>query len=89
MALSFCFLISLKFSQDCVKPFWLAVRIWQHTKFLKRAGQFNKAGGAAGTKAGELALRCPACPNPGINMPPGWESDKEQYVVTVYLTVLL
>ena len=27
---------------------------------------------------GDLALFCPACPQPGVNLPIGWENDREQ-----------
>ena len=29
---------------------------------------------------GDLAVLCPACPQPGMNLPDDWEKDKEQYV---------
>ncbi len=29
---------------------------------------------------GAFAIKCPACPWPGINMPPNWESDEDKYV---------
>ena len=29
---------------------------------------------------GELAIRCPACPQPGINLPENWQSDPETFV---------
>jgi hypothetical protein len=30
--------------------------------------------GAEGMKQGELAVLCPACPRPGVNLPDGWEN---------------
>jgi hypothetical protein len=36
---------------------------------LKRTGRAHAADGIAGTKAGECALLCPACPQPGKNLP--------------------
>ena len=27
---------------------------------------------------GDLALFCPACPQPGINLPQGWEKDPQK-----------
>lgn len=41
---------------------------------LKRAGRGHDVEGIEGTKAGELAIDCPACPLPGINMPADWEA---------------
>ncbi|KAJ7805539.1 hypothetical protein B0H13DRAFT_2244255 [Mycena leptocephala] len=36
-------------------------------------GDSVRLSGAQGTKPGELAIECPACPRPGINLPEGWE----------------
>ncbi|KAJ7182540.1 hypothetical protein C8R43DRAFT_1116179 [Mycena crocata] len=46
---------------------------------MKCAGRGHDDGGVAGTKQGELALRCHACPQPGWNLPDDWETmDKDQ-----------
>ena len=47
---------------------------WRHLKMLKWGGRAHDAGGVAETKPGELAIRCPSCPWPGINMVDGWEN---------------
>ncbi|KAJ6575811.1 hypothetical protein B0H10DRAFT_1837609 [Mycena sp. CBHHK59/15] len=44
-------------------------RQWRHLQMLKRTGRVHAADGIAGTKAGECALLCPACPQPGKNLP--------------------
>ncbi|KAK7030161.1 CxC2 domain-containing protein [Favolaschia claudopus] len=44
-------------------------RQWRNLEMLKRAGRGHAAGGIAGTQAGECALLCPACPQPGKNLP--------------------
>jgi hypothetical protein len=36
---------------------------------LKRTGRGHAVDGIAGTKPGECALLCPACPQPGKNLP--------------------
>jgi hypothetical protein len=36
---------------------------------------------------GSLALFCPACPQPGINLPTNWQDDTLKYVSTNYLIV--
>lgn len=41
---------------------------------LKRAGRGHAESGVVGTKHGELALMCPACPWPDVNLPLDWES---------------
>ncbi|KAF9487718.1 hypothetical protein BDN71DRAFT_1513702, partial [Pleurotus eryngii] len=40
---------------------------------MKRAGRGNIENGIATTSPGDLALICAACPQPGINLPEGWE----------------
>ena len=52
---------------------------WRHLKLLKRGGRGHDPSGAAGTKDGELAILCPTCPHPGINLPANWrESPADQ-----------
>ncbi|KAJ6472963.1 hypothetical protein DFH09DRAFT_1343669 [Mycena vulgaris] len=54
-------------------------REWRHLQMLKRAGRGHDTSGVAGTKPGECALLCPACPQPGKNLPPNWkEAPKEK-----------
>ncbi|KAJ3492844.1 hypothetical protein NLJ89_g11151 [Agrocybe chaxingu] len=43
-----------------------------HLKLLKRAGRGHDPAGVAATAPGELAVRCPSCPYPDINLPPNW-----------------
>ncbi|KAK0501813.1 hypothetical protein EDD18DRAFT_1307212 [Armillaria luteobubalina] len=37
-----------------------------------------------GTQPGELALRCPACPHPHVNLPDGWE---KRWLYRLFVTV--
>ncbi len=50
---------------------------------MKRAGRAHDPLGVDGTKCGELAVVCPACPHPGINLPDDWKDapDGEKYVL--------
>ncbi|KAF8425786.1 hypothetical protein L210DRAFT_3615051 [Boletus edulis BED1] len=53
---------------------------WRHLKMLKRSGRGHNPRGANGTKQGECAILCPACPQPGKNLPEDWDKmpkDKE------------
>ena len=50
-------------------------RLWRWMKKLKWAGHGNKAADNNSQKSGELANFCPACPQPGINLPPNWRDD--------------
>lgn len=45
---------------------------WRHLKLLKRGGRGHSPSGAAGTTRGELAVLCPSCPRPGVNLPGNW-----------------
>jgi hypothetical protein len=68
---------------DCNKEWIHMCREYRHAMMLKRGGRAPAydAAGAEGTKQGELAIRCPACPRPGVNLPEGWEkvSREERY----------
>lgn len=55
------------------------VRQWRHLKELKRGGRGNDDNRkVADTRPGELAVRCIACPVPGINLPEGWENAQKE-----------
>jgi hypothetical protein len=41
---------------------------------LKRGGRGHDPTGVYGTKQGELAVLCRACPIPGVNLPDGWQN---------------
>jgi hypothetical protein len=64
----------LIYSQDRLACWWRMVRCWRHIKMLKRSARFIQEGGASSTKEGELALVCPSCPYPDINLPEDWKS---------------
>ena len=38
---------------------------------------------------GALAIFCPACPQPGINLPQGWESDPRRYQIFILLIIVM
>ena len=58
------------------------VREWRHIQLLKRMGRGHDSMGAAGTKEGECAVLCPACPQPGKNLSTNWQRQPEnkQYI---------
>lgn len=49
---------------------------------MKELASFGFANTGKTPGEGDLALFCPACPQPGINLPPDWSSDPEQWVYT-------
>ncbi|KAJ7036439.1 hypothetical protein C8F04DRAFT_1258005 [Mycena alexandri] len=59
--------------RDRYDEFLRMTREWRHLVMLKRAGQGHDPAGVEATKAGECALLCPACPQPGKNLPPNWK----------------
>ena len=67
------------------------VREWRNLKLLKQAGQGHNPEGIQATKEGDCAVVCPACPQPGRNLPDDWENAPEsiQYVHTSLLVVML
>ncbi|KAK0493265.1 hypothetical protein EDD18DRAFT_1310625 [Armillaria luteobubalina] len=45
-------------------------------------------GGIEATQPGELALRCPACPHPRINLPDGWANNtKNPWIYRLFLAI--
>ncbi|KAF9503292.1 hypothetical protein BS47DRAFT_1374483 [Hydnum rufescens UP504] len=60
------------------KSFCQMVREWRHLKMLKRAGHGNDPSSVLGTASGELAVICPACPEPGVNLPEEWMNTPEE-----------
>ncbi|KAF8889255.1 hypothetical protein BD779DRAFT_1671827 [Infundibulicybe gibba] len=59
--------------KDRYRSLILMIRIYRHIKMLKRSGKGHDPGGAMATKPGECTVMCPACPQPGMNLPPDWE----------------
>ncbi|KAJ7186240.1 hypothetical protein B0H12DRAFT_1032304, partial [Mycena haematopus] len=58
---------------DRRRAFRHIVRQYRTTVMMKRAGRGHDPTGVKGTAQGELALRCRACPQAGINLPDGWD----------------
>ncbi|KAJ6489830.1 hypothetical protein C8R45DRAFT_826294, partial [Mycena sanguinolenta] len=57
-------------------------REYAHLQMLLRGGRGHDSMGVDGTRPGQLAIRCPCCPRPGVNLPQGWEnaSPEDQYI---------
>lgn len=52
----------------------LVIRIWRFLLMLKRRARGHSREGIQGTSGGELAVKCPACPRPAVNLHPGFRS---------------
>ncbi|EIW81617.1 hypothetical protein CONPUDRAFT_73294 [Coniophora puteana RWD-64-598 SS2] len=48
-------------------------RQYEHIRLMREAGRGNVPNGLETTGPGELAVLCPACPHPDINLPQGWK----------------
>ncbi|KAF8192863.1 hypothetical protein K438DRAFT_1590153 [Mycena galopus ATCC 62051] len=57
-----------------LQQFMNMVREYRHLQMCKRAGRGHDPAGISATPAGELAISCRACPQPGINLPEGWNT---------------
>ena len=59
------------------------LRMWRHLRLLKQGGRAHVLTGVDGTSPGELAVLCPACPYPNINLPTNWTSvtKESEYVI--------
>ncbi|KAF8170553.1 hypothetical protein BJ912DRAFT_933216 [Pholiota molesta] len=75
--------------KDRYPSFLRMIHEWRHLSMLKRAGRGHDPKGVATTKEGECAVLCPACPQPGKNMPENWtERPKEfQFLDTLFISI--
>ncbi|KAL0566187.1 hypothetical protein V5O48_015827 [Marasmius crinis-equi] len=50
-------------------------------------GRGHETDGIANTKEGDLAILCPSCPQPGVNLPDGWEQapKEKRFIYALYL----
>ena len=66
---------------DLYKEFRRMSRLWRWMKKLKWAGYAGGRKSVSEVKTGELGNFCPACPQPGINIPDNWKDDTARYVL--------
>ncbi|KAJ6488184.1 hypothetical protein C8R47DRAFT_978857 [Mycena vitilis] len=55
--------------RDRYREFLLMTREWRYLQMLKRSGRAHMPDGVRDIEAGACALLCPACPQPGKNLP--------------------
>ncbi|KAF8132456.1 hypothetical protein EV363DRAFT_1163307 [Boletus edulis] len=60
-------------NKDRYESFLRVIREWRNLKMLKRSGRGHDPIGIPGTADGDCAVLCPACPQPGKNLPDDWE----------------
>ncbi|TDL13451.1 hypothetical protein BD410DRAFT_735374, partial [Rickenella mellea] len=65
------------------------IRQYGHLLMAKRSGRGHDPTGILGTKPGEFAVECPACPQPGRNLPIDWENapPNERWKYGLYLAI--
>ncbi|KAI0039250.1 hypothetical protein FA95DRAFT_1612723 [Auriscalpium vulgare] len=75
--------------KDQYKDFIRIMRCFRHVRMAKRGGRGHDPGGLAATEVGELVVECPACPQPGRNIPDGWDlvPADEQWKYAVMLAI--
>lgn len=61
--------------QGAYKALLRVSRQWRNLKARKWNGIGHKD---HQVEQGELAVECPACPYPGVNLPEDWESDPDK-----------
>ncbi|KAJ6547992.1 hypothetical protein DFH09DRAFT_926685 [Mycena vulgaris] len=79
-------LVDLK---DHYHEFLRMTREWRHLQMLKRSARGHDPEGVANTQEGECALLCPACPQPGKNLPPDWKDypEEKQFLFALLLAM--
>ncbi|KAJ7447046.1 hypothetical protein B0H11DRAFT_2151984 [Mycena galericulata] len=77
--------------RDRYSAFLRMTREWRHLKMLKRSGRGHLPGGARNIEAGACALLCPACPQPGKNLPSGGDwtraSKEKRFLYALFLAL--
>ncbi|KAJ7053673.1 hypothetical protein C8F01DRAFT_1374953 [Mycena amicta] len=73
--------------RDRYDEFLCMTKEWRNLQMLKRAGRGHDPTGITGTEPGECALLCPACPQPGKNLPADWEkcADDRRHLYALFL----
>ncbi|KAG2101391.1 uncharacterized protein F5147DRAFT_747022 [Suillus discolor] len=71
------------------KEFMRMVRQFRHIKLMKQAGRGNVTGGIYKTEPGALAIKCPACPQPGVNLPEDWDKVEGSMKFLYYLIIAM
>ncbi|KAG2093898.1 uncharacterized protein F5147DRAFT_747869 [Suillus discolor] len=73
--------------KDRYSAFLRMVREWRNLKLLKRSGRGHHPNGIGTTQEGDCVVLCPACPQPGINLPEGWEKAEPRWVYALFLSI--
>ncbi|KAG1845839.1 hypothetical protein F4604DRAFT_1884248 [Suillus subluteus] len=79
----------MKRMPDRYDGFMRMVREWRHLTMLKRFGRGHDPSGVDGTLQGECVVLCPVCPQPGKNLPDGWQTaaKAKRWLYAVFLAI--
>jgi hypothetical protein len=77
------------FFQDRYEAFMRMAREWRHIQMLKRAGRGHDPAGVNATQEGECAVLCPACPQPGKNLPEDWQQAPRTKGYLIFSPIIL
>ncbi|KAF9782642.1 hypothetical protein BJ322DRAFT_1022239 [Thelephora terrestris] len=69
---------------DRYKEFLRTLHMWRHLRMMKCGGRSYDPTGVDGTSPRELAVLCPACPIPSVNLPPNWRSVGKEHEYLYY-----
>ncbi|KAG5650682.1 hypothetical protein H0H81_011391, partial [Sphagnurus paluster] len=74
---------------DRMDEFMRTICQWRNLKMLKRTGCGHDPLGIENTKPGECAIKCPACPRPGINLLLNWEvaPEDKRYLYALFVGI--
>ncbi|KAI0347143.1 hypothetical protein BDW22DRAFT_1322010, partial [Trametopsis cervina] len=67
------------------REFLRVIRQWRHLKTRRQSGVSHE--GYRSDVKGQMALFCPACPQPNINLPPDWQSDADRWKYRIQLVM--
>ncbi|KAF8171891.1 hypothetical protein BJ912DRAFT_1025110 [Pholiota molesta] len=76
-------------TKDRYDEFMRMYRKWSNLTMAKRGGRGHDMNGVSATAPGECALLCPACPQPGKNLPPDWEDapPEKSWLYSLFLAI--
>lgn len=64
-------------------------RLWRWMKKLKWAGYGHNKQDHLNPPVGSIAIFCPTCPQPTVNLPEDWKLDKNRYYLNAILHIFL
>ncbi|KAG1860956.1 hypothetical protein F4604DRAFT_1882528 [Suillus subluteus] len=67
---------------------WM-IKEWRNLTLLKRFGHGHDPEGISATQCGSCTVLCPACPQPGKNLPHGWEdaTPEKRWLYGIFIAI--